>query len=55
MSTLQPQYICRKNTLEQCNVKRDPYIDLDISFCKLWTQILTFRHLFLDLGILIEI
>ena len=29
-----------KNTLKRGNIKRDPYIDLDIYFCKLWTHIL---------------
>ena len=28
-----------KNTLKRGNIKRDPYIDLDIYFCKLWTLI----------------
>jgi len=42
------QNICRhrscnmyvENTLKRGNIKRNPYIDLDIHFCKLWTQIL---------------
>ena len=29
-----------KNTLKRGNIKRDPYIDLDVYFCKLWTHIL---------------